>query len=117
VNDRVWNFSPDEIGGLDKMHERNREKAALLHDAIDASDGFYRGHAVPHARSLMNVTFRVPNEELDSVFVRQAAAKRVARAEGASEHRRRPGFDLQCDAGRGRPGPVHVHGRLRIRNA
>jgi phosphoserine aminotransferase len=77
------------------MHERNREKAALLHDAIDAGDGFYRGHAVPHARSLMNVTFRVPNEELDSVFVRQAAAKRVDRAEGASEHRRHPGFDLQ----------------------
>jgi len=55
------------------MHERNREKAALLYEAIDASEGFYRGHAAPEARSLMNVTFRLPSEELERAFLAEAA--------------------------------------------
>jgi phosphoserine aminotransferase len=54
------------------MHERNREKAHLLYGAIDASDGFYRGHAVAHARSLMNVTWRLPAERLEAAFVAEA---------------------------------------------
>ena len=53
-----------DIGGLDKMQERNREKAKLLYDVIDASGGFYAGHAQPDCRSLMNVTFRLPSDEL-----------------------------------------------------
>ncbi|HEX6332237.1 MAG TPA: 3-phosphoserine/phosphohydroxythreonine transaminase [Actinomycetota bacterium] len=68
----VTRWLRDEIGGLDKMHERNREKAALLYDGIDASEGFYRGHASPPARSLMNVTFRLATPELESRFVAEA---------------------------------------------
>jgi phosphoserine aminotransferase len=78
----VTRWLRDEVGGLDKMYERNREKAALLYDAIDVSEGFYRGHAVPGARSLMNVTFRMPNEELDAAFVHQAAANGLVELQG-----------------------------------
>ena len=43
----VTRWLRDEVGGLEKQLDRNREKAALLYDAIDGSDGFYRGHAEP----------------------------------------------------------------------
>ena len=59
-------------GGLNAMAERNREKAGYIYDVIDNSDGFYRGHARKESRSLMNVTFRLPNEELESAFVGEA---------------------------------------------
>ncbi|HEX9124022.1 MAG TPA: 3-phosphoserine/phosphohydroxythreonine transaminase [Actinomycetota bacterium] len=68
----VTRWLRDDIGGLEQMHERNRGKAALLYGALDASDGFYRGHALPEARSLMNVTFRLPTEELETAFVEGA---------------------------------------------
>ncbi len=68
----VTRWLRDEVGGLEAMHARNREKAALLYEAIDASEGFYRGHAAPEARSLVNVTFRLPSEELERAFVARA---------------------------------------------
>ena len=71
-----------EVGGLDKMHERNREKAALLYGAIDASGGFYRGHAEPSARSLMNVTFRLPTEALEETFMAEAVERRLVGLKG-----------------------------------
>ena len=52
----------DEVGGLDEMHARDREKANLLYDILDAAPMFYRGHARADSRSLMNVTFRLPSE-------------------------------------------------------
>lgn len=54
------------------MEKRNREKATYIYDAIDASGGFYRGHAQKDSRSLMNVTFRLPSEELESAFISEA---------------------------------------------
>lgn len=62
----------NDIGGLDKMFEMNKEKAALLYDAIDDSNGFYRGHAEKEYRSIMNVPFRLPSEELDKKFQEDA---------------------------------------------
>ena len=61
-------------GGLDVMAEKNETKAKLLYDAIDASDGFYSGHAEREARSLMNVTFRLPTEELEKEFCLEATS-------------------------------------------
>jgi phosphoserine aminotransferase len=61
----------ETLGGLAGMAERNEKKAALLYEAIDATD-FYRGHAVPENRSRMNVTFRLPSEELESAFAKEA---------------------------------------------
>ncbi len=59
------------LGGLQAIEKRNREKAALLYDAIDAGD-FYRGTAATADRSLMNLTFHLPSEELESQFLKQA---------------------------------------------
>lgn len=58
----------NEVGGLAKMHALNRQKAKILYDLVDGSDGFYRGHAQPSDRSLMNVTFRLPSEALEKEF-------------------------------------------------
>ena len=63
-----------EQGGLTAMKTRNEEKAAILYDAIDSSDGFYRGHAERPARSTMNVTFRLPSEDLEKRFCEEATA-------------------------------------------
>ena len=62
-------------GGLAEMEKKNEEKAAILYDAIDASDGYYTGHAATRgARSLMNVTFRLPSEDLEKQFCSDATA-------------------------------------------
>ncbi len=62
-----------EQGGLSAIQEVNERKALKLYDAIDASD-FYSGTALPEFRSRMNVTFRLPSEELEKQFVSEAAA-------------------------------------------
>ncbi|EGO65188.1 3-phosphoserine/phosphohydroxythreonine transaminase [Acetonema longum] len=59
-------------GGLAAMEKHNQEKAAFIYRQIDQSGGFYRGHAEPDSRSLMNITFRLPNEELEGAFVKEA---------------------------------------------
>ncbi len=56
-------------GGVDAMQSRNATKAALLYDAIDASDGWYSSPVQRDARSQMNVVFRCPTAELDAAFV------------------------------------------------
>jgi phosphoserine aminotransferase len=53
----------------------NTAKAALLYDVLDASDGFYAGHARPECRSAMNVTFRLPNEALEKEFLAGATER------------------------------------------
>ncbi len=61
-------------GGVTALEARNREKAAILYDAIDASDGYYAGHADRAARSLMNVTFRLASRDLEGKFADEATA-------------------------------------------
>ncbi|HLL77003.1 MAG TPA: 3-phosphoserine/phosphohydroxythreonine transaminase [Pyrinomonadaceae bacterium] len=70
-------------GGTTGIYRKNQEKAKLIYDAIDATD-FYRGHAAREARSLMNVTWRLPTEELEKQFVKEATA---ARLDGLKGHR------------------------------
>jgi phosphoserine aminotransferase len=72
-----------EQGGLEAVGKRNEEKAKLLYDVIDASE-FYRGHAHPDCRSLMNVTFRLPSEELEKQFIGEATK---AGLDGLKGHR------------------------------
>jgi len=71
-------------GGLAEAGRRNEAKAARLYAAIDASGGFYRGHAQPGSRSRMNVTFRLPSEELEKAFLKEAQAERL---DGLKGHR------------------------------
>lgn len=78
----VTRWLRDEVGGLEGQERRNRAKAELLYDAIDASEGFYRGHADPGSRSLMNVTFRLPSDQLDARFVSEAARRGLAELRG-----------------------------------
>ena len=68
-------------GGAAGAAERNARKAAALYAEIDSSD-FWRGHAQPDSRSLMNVTFFTPNPELDARFVGQAQAAGLAGLKG-----------------------------------
>ncbi len=72
-----------EKGGLAAMKTENEAKAKLLYDAIDAT-GFYRGHADPDSRSMMNVTFRLPSEDLEKKFASEATA---AGMDGLKGHR------------------------------
>ena len=62
-------------GGLTAVGARNKEKAAHVYGAIDRSGGFYRGHAQPGSRSLMNVTFRLPDEAAEKAFLKDAEAE------------------------------------------
>jgi len=50
-------------GGVEAVRQYNEEKAALLYNAIDASEGFYVGHALPGSRSLMNVSFNIKDKD------------------------------------------------------
>lgn len=59
-------------GGVAAMEERNKEKAGYVYNAIDNSGGFYKGHAQKGSRSLMNITFRLPSEELENTFASEA---------------------------------------------
>ena len=67
----VMKWLEETIGGLAKMEEINREKAKILYNILDTS-GFYKGTAELDSRSLMNVTFRLPNEELEKRFIQEA---------------------------------------------
>ncbi|MEM1071864.1 MAG: 3-phosphoserine/phosphohydroxythreonine transaminase [Planctomycetota bacterium] len=58
-------------GGLDAMRARNEAKANVVYDALDASD-FYKPHARRQDRSLMNITFTTPSDDLDAAFIREA---------------------------------------------
>ena len=73
----VGRWLRDDIGGLKRMAEVNRQKAQLLYDALDQSGRFYQGHAQPECRSAMNVTFRLANEDLEKVFVKEAQSHKL----------------------------------------
>ena len=64
----------NDIGGLVRMDERNRQKAACLYGVLDASDGFYRGRAAVRDRSLMNAAFNLPSPALEQRFLAEATA-------------------------------------------
>jgi phosphoserine aminotransferase len=72
-----------EQGGLAAMAEHNASKAKLLYDYIDGSD-FFRGTVQPDSRSLMNVCFRAPTEELESKFIAEATKRGL---DGLKGHR------------------------------
>jgi phosphoserine aminotransferase len=78
----VTRWLRDEVGGLGAMASHNRAKAALLYDAIDERPDVYRGHADPASRSLMNVTFRLPTEELERRFLTEAAEQGLRELRG-----------------------------------
>jgi phosphoserine aminotransferase len=70
-------------GGLAAIEKMNTRKADTLYAEIDRT-GFYRAHAQPGSRSRMNVTFRLPNEDLERTFAKEATA---AGLDGLKGHR------------------------------
>ncbi len=67
----VLKWLEETVGGLAQMDALNRRKAGLIYDHVDQSE-FYRGTADADSRSLMNVTFRLPSEDLEQRFMAQA---------------------------------------------
>lgn len=67
--------------GLDNLYKQNVAKAGKIYDAIDSS-GFYRGTAVKEYRSDMNVTFRLPTEDLEAQFIKEASAQNLKGLKG-----------------------------------
>jgi phosphoserine aminotransferase len=70
-------------GGLGAVEAANKKKADTLYAEIDRT-GFYRGHAAKDSRSRMNVTFRLPSEDLEKTFAKEATA---AGLDGLKGHR------------------------------
>lgn len=77
----VLEWIEQEVGGLAEMQKRNEKKAKLLYDYLD-SQSFYQPAARADSRSLMNVTFRTGNEELDARFVKESAAHGMSNLKG-----------------------------------
>ena len=67
----VLKWLEETIGGLKKIEQLNQKKGSLIYGFIDQSD-FYQGTAAKESRSLMNVTFRLPSEDLEKRFVDEA---------------------------------------------
>jgi phosphoserine aminotransferase len=77
----VLKWLEETIGGLGKMAALNQAKAQLLYGYMDGGD-FYRATAKADSRSLMNVTFRLPGEDLEKQFVAQALANGLGGLKG-----------------------------------
>ncbi len=78
----VGRWLKNDVGGLAKMAQINREKAELLYEVLDQFPQFYRAHARPDSRSMMNVTWRLPSEELEQSFLKEATAKGLVDLKG-----------------------------------
>ncbi len=70
-----------EKGGIEHFEKANKKKAELLYNTID-SDDFYRGTAEPASRSYMNVPFRLPSEELEALFLKEAGKENLVALKG-----------------------------------
>jgi len=69
-------------GGVEAMEKAARQRAAVLYDAIDSAGGFYRSPVEEASRSLMNVVFRLPSEELEGAFIAEAADRGMSGLKG-----------------------------------
>jgi phosphoserine aminotransferase len=95
----VTRWLRDQVGGLAAMDRLNRAKAALLYQALDASDGFYNGHAAVADRSLMNAVFRLETPCLEAEFL---TAAQQAGFSGLGGHRSIGGIRASLYNGLGR---------------
>lgn len=77
----VLKWLDETIGGLEAVEKRNRQKADMLYGYIDES-GFYKGTADKDSRSIMNITYRLPSEELEKKFVAEALASGLGGLKG-----------------------------------
>ena len=71
-----------EMGGLDAMEAHNRKKAGLIYDTIDSNPDFFRAPVDKDSRSMMNIVFRLPSEELEAKFVAEGKEKNMLGLKG-----------------------------------
>lgn len=71
VIDLVLKWLEETIGGLKEIERINKEKASLIYDVIDNSD-IYHGTTEVNSRSLMNITFRLPDKKTEERFLAEA---------------------------------------------
>jgi phosphoserine aminotransferase len=69
-------------GGLAAMEAQNRKKAGLIYDTIDAHPDFFRAPVEKASRSVMNIVFRLPSEELEAKFVAEGKQRRMLGLKG-----------------------------------
>lgn len=69
------------IGGIDTMQKINETKAGILYDFLDNSK-IFKGTVVPKDRSLMNIPFVLPTEELNNAFIKEAKEKGFVNLKG-----------------------------------
>lgn len=72
----------EETGGIDGVEKRNREKSQAIYGVIDAHRDLYLGHAVERARSDMNVTFRLRDDDVTKAFLEEAAQRSFVGVKG-----------------------------------
>lgn len=73
----------EQQGGLAAMEQRNAKKAGMVYEAIDQSNGFYKGTVSnKDQRSHMNITFRLPSEELTDEFIKTASKNNMVGLKG-----------------------------------
>lgn len=77
----IMKWLDETIGGLEKMEDINRKKAQMLYNVIDSGD-FYTGTTEPESRSIMNITFRLPNEDLEKRFIQKATENSLGGLKG-----------------------------------
>lgn len=77
----VLEWIKNEIGGLQKMKERNEKKAKILYNFLDSSKMF-KGTVEKEVRSIMNIPFVTGSDELDKKFVAEAAARGLINLKG-----------------------------------
>jgi phosphoserine aminotransferase len=70
-----------EQGGLKKMEEINRAKAALIYDYLDQTE-FYHSPVAKADRSRMNIPFTLRNPALDDAFLKEAAGHGLTQLKG-----------------------------------
>ena len=75
----------EEHGGLEGMAAINRQKAAIIRDAIDDTHGFFRHVGEPQCRSMMNISFRTASKALDDAFIAGAEAHNMLGLRGHRE--------------------------------
>lgn len=69
-------------GGVVAMEEKAEQRAGLLYDCIDHSDGFYRCPIQTEHRSRMNIVFTLPSVELEKTFLEKASKLRLMHLRG-----------------------------------
>ncbi|MDU7692719.1 MAG: 3-phosphoserine/phosphohydroxythreonine transaminase [Helicobacter sp.] len=70
------------LGGLSEIYKLNVKKSNLIYDAIEQSNGFYKGYATKNARGIMNIAFNLENAQLEADFIECAKKESLVGLKG-----------------------------------